>query len=99
LVWEFRKARFVRRLDAIVHQRARIADRDAYPFIAAVAIFDRTVDPAAVLLAEVVGDVADVNALLREKMRQRVEAPEQVRAGAGVSGDGSLRLHVFIRLA
>ncbi len=51
-------------------------------------------NPAAILLAEVVGDVADLEALVGEEVRQRVQAPHHVRALPGVGGHGRLGLDV-----
>src|ERR1700722_4075626 len=79
---------------------AGVADRDVDPLGAgALAVGDRARHPAAVLLAEAVGDIGDVEALLREEMWQRIEAPEQVRAGTGVRRDRGLGLHVLVGLA
>ena len=89
----------LRRFDTIVDQRAGIADRDRDPLVAVLAVFDGAVDPAAMRLAEIVGDVGHIEALLREQVRQRIQTPEQVGAGAGVGGDRCLRLHVFIGFA
>src|SRR4029079_6642061 len=86
--------------ESVIDQRARIADRNIDPFRAgALAVFDRTVDPAAMRLAEIVGNVCDIEALLRKEMRQRKKTPEQVRSGACIGGNRRLRLHVLIRLA
>ena len=94
---ELREARLLERRDAIVHEGAGIADRNIDPLgAAALAVSDRARHPAAVFLSEIVGDVGDVHALLREQMRQGVKPPEQVWAGAGVGRDRGLGLHVLI---
>ncbi len=96
---EFREARLVRRLDAVIHHVAAVADRNTDPLATALAVLLGGGHPAAIFLAEIVGDIADVHALLREEMRQRIEAPEDVLAGAGIGRDGRLGLHVFVGFA
>ncbi len=98
-VGKFGEARLLQRRDAIVRQVAAVADRDRDPLVAALAVLDRARYPAVVLLAEVFGDVADIEALLRKEVGQRIEPPEQVRAGAGIGGDRRLRLHVLVGFA
>ncbi len=83
---------------AIVDDVAVVGDRDADPLVAALAVGDGRRHPAAVFLAEIVGDVAEVDAFRREQMRQRIQAPEHVRALTGIGGNGGLRLHVVERL-
>ena len=69
------------------------------PFVAALAVSLGGRDPAAVLLAEIARDVGHVDALLREQMRQREQAPEQVRPRAGVGRHRGLRRNVLERFA
>ena len=91
--------RLLQRRDPVVLHVAAVADRDGDPLVAALAVGDRARHPAAVLLAEVIGDVGDVDAFLREQVRQRVETPEQVRSGAGIGGNRGFRLHVLVGFA
>ena len=51
--------------------------------------------PAAVFLAEVLGDIGHVEQLVGIEVRVVVGRQDHVRPGAGVGGDSSLRAHVF----
>lgn len=93
------EARLLHHGDAVVDVAAVERDRDRDPLALALARGLGRRHPAAVLLAEVVGDVAHFHALLGEEMRQGVEAPHHVRALPGVGGDGGLGLDVVERLA
>ena len=84
--------------DAVVHQAAGIADRNPDPLVAFLAVSYGAVGPAAVFLAEVVGNIGDVDAFFGEQMWQRVKAPEQIRPCAGVGGDRCLGLNIFVGL-
>src|SRR5689334_21834381 len=75
---ELVEARFLDPGDAIVEQRARRAERKCYPAVAAHAVFARGVEPAAGLLAEMVGDVGEVDELLGIKMRVVEPAQDDV---------------------
>ena len=94
---EFLEARLLHRGDAVVHQAAGGRDRNADPFVAGLAVGLGGRRPAAVLLAEVIGDIGQVDALRREQVRQRIEAPHHVEALAGVGDDRGLRLDVLER--
>ena len=95
---EFLEAGLLHRGDAVVDQAAGGGDRDADPFVAGLAVGLGGRRPAAVLLAEVVGDIGHVHALRREQVRQRIEAPHHVEALAGVGDHRGLRLDVLERL-
>ncbi len=51
--------------------------------------------PAAVFGAEIVGEVVHRDQLVGVDLRVGAEADDDVRAGAGVGGDGGLRAHVL----
>ena len=95
---EFLEARLVHRADAVVHQTAGGRDRQADPLAFRLAVGFGRRRPAAVLLAEVIGDRGHIETLLGEQVRQRGETPHHVEAGAGVCRDRCFRLHVFERL-
>jgi hypothetical protein len=94
---EFGEARLLQRRDAVVQHIAAVADRDVDPLVAALAVGDRGRHPAAVFLAEIVGDVGDVDAFLRKQVRQREQAPEQIRTGVGIRRHRRLRRNVLVR--
>ncbi len=88
-----------RRLDlalAVDQHRTGGAEADTDPLLAVgaqIGLAGRV--PAAVLLAQVVGQVGDVEQLLRVEVGVVVGRQDDVRAGAGVGRDGRLRAHVF----
>src|SRR5215211_2631617 len=67
---EFRETGFRQSHDPIVHHVADEADRNRDPFAAALAVNLRALDPTAVFLAEVFGDIRDIDAFVRKVMRQ-----------------------------
>src|SRR5207248_6132209 len=83
------------RADAIDETRAGGAHRDGDPFalVGAVGLADGI--PAAVLAAEVVGEVADVDQLVGVLVRVLVGADDNVRPAADVRGHRRLGTHVF----
>ena len=81
---------------AVDHHAAGRAERYADPVLAVGAqVGCARVIPAAVFLAEVVGDVGDVDQLLRVQVGVVVGAQDDVGPGAGVRCDRRLRTHVF----
>ena len=96
---ELGEAGLVGRGDPVVDHVPVIADRNVDPFVAARAVCHCGRHPTPVLLAEIVGDIRHVDALLREQVRQRIKTPEEIGAGFRVGGDRGLRLHVVERFA
>src|SRR5262249_3671684 len=94
VLWKLLETGLFRSRDAVVDEGAGDRDRNRDPFAPGFSVGFRRGGPAAVLLAEIVGDVGDVEALLREQMRQRVKAPHHVEALPSVGGNRCLRLHV-----
>ena len=92
---EFLEASFIQRRLAIGQIAADRCDRNAEPVVAVLAGGGGSVGPSAVFLAEIVGNVVHLKNFGREQLRQRMQSPRQIEAGAGVCGDGCLRLHVF----
>src|SRR5215471_19035679 len=77
LVREFGETGLRRRFDAVVDHIAGIANRNRNPLIAALAVLDRTLDPATIFLAEVLCDVGHVDAFLWKEVWQRIKTPEK----------------------
>ena len=94
-----REARLLHLRDAEHRQDADEDVRDRDPLAAALAVFLAEREPAAVTLAEVLGDVGEVDELVREQVRGRVQRPDDVRPLPGIRGDGGLRQDVVLPLA
>src|SRR5205807_6236080 len=64
-------------------------DGNAEPVVTMLAGLGRRLCPPAIFLAEVVGDVVHLENFGREQLRQRVQAPGEIKAGTGIGGDRS----------
>ena len=96
---EFLEAGLVQRRLAVGHVAADGRDGNAEPVVALLAGHGGRIGPAAVLLAEIVGDVVHLEHFGREQLRQRMQAPGEIEALPGVGRHGCLRLNVLEGLA
>jgi hypothetical protein len=78
------------------HKAAARCHRNAEPLVAALAVSHARRRPAAILLAEIVGDIGDIDAFFREQMRQRIKPPP-CRALSGVGSHRRFGLDVIER--
>ena len=94
---ELVEARFLDPGFAIDRRAAGAAHRDRDPGIGLVllAVFLGDRVPAAILLAEVLGDRSQVDQLVGEDVRIVGPADDDVGAGAGVGSDGGLRTQIL----
>ena len=92
---EFLEARLVDPGLAIDHARAGGAERQADPLAVAHAVFLRRVVPAAIFVAEIVGEVGQRHELVGILVRVVVPAENDVGAGADIRGDRRLRPDVL----
>lgn len=94
---EFLEAALLHGGDTVVHKAAARSHRNAEPLVAALAVGHTRGRPAAVLLAEIFGDVSHIDALFGKQMRQGVKPPHHVEPLPGVGRDRSLGLNVIER--
>ena len=81
--------------DAVNERGARCAERNGDPLVAGHAVSPAHVVPAAVLGAEVVGDVGHIEQLVRVEVRVVEEPVDDVRTRADVGRHRRLRTHVL----
>src|SRR5882757_11006136 len=96
---EFLEAGLFASRDTVIEQTSGGGDRNTDPLaVSGLAVILGRLGPAAILAAEIVGDVLDVGDLVAEQMRQGIETPDHVEALPGIGGDRRLGLQIVIGL-